>query len=232
MKIGIFAYNFKHKKTQEGILNLFLQGIPITSILAADAIELKFYQSKIRVSPKGLDYLHPKEIAERLQVPYHVVAHNSVECEELIKKYDLDLGIILGARILKENIIGAFKIGVLNMHPGILPENRGLDNLKWAILKDYKQGVSCHLIDKDIDKGKLILWKAIEVYEDDTLVDVSMRLQNLEQQLMVEAVKILQDGKRDFEIVPEGNYRKSVPPEEEASLLEKFESYKKNYQNL
>ncbi len=229
MKIGVFAYNFKHKKTQEGVITLLLHHYPLTCIFAADPVELKFYQSKIRVAPKGLEYVHPQEIAASFDIPYHVVVHNSIECEELIKKYDLDVGIILGARILKENIINTFKIGVINMHPGMLPHNRGLDNLKWAILKGYKQGVSVHLISKEIDQGNLIVQREIEVYEDDTLLDIFLRIQNMEQVLLVESLKILESGQRDFAKVPEGNYFKSVPPEEEAKLMEKFEGYKKKY---
>ncbi len=232
MKIGIFAYNFKHKKTQEGILSLLLHHYPIACIFAADPVELKFYQSKIRVGPKALEYSHPKDIAARFKIPYHVVIHNSQECEELIKKYDLDVGIILGARILKENIINAFKIGVLNMHPGMLPQNRGLDNLKWAILKGYKQGVSVHLISKEIDQGSLIVQREIEVFEDDTLLDIFLRIQNLEQVLMIEALKIVESGQREFLKVEEGNYYKSVPPEEEATLMQKFEEYKRRYKEL
>ncbi len=232
LKIGIFAYNFKHKKTQEGILTLLLNHYPITAIFAADPVELKFYQSKIRISPKGLEYQHPKDIAARFDIPYHVVVHNSQECEDLIRKYNLDVGIILGARILKENIINAFKIGVLNMHPGMLPHNRGLDNLKWAILKGYKQGVSVHLISKEIDQGNLIVQREIEVYDDDTLVDIFLRIQNMEQVLLIESLKILESGQREFQKVAEGNYFKSVPPEEETRLMEKFEGYKKGYKEL
>lgn len=232
MRIGVFAYNFEHKKTQEGLLWLFLHDYKIECILAANPAKLNFYQSKIRINQKDLAYMHPSEIAKRLGIPYHVVVHNSNECEDLIRKYDLDLGIVLGARILKENIISAFKTGVLNMHPGLLPENRGLDTIKWAILKDMKQGVSCHLISKEIAKGHLIIKREINVYEDDTLLDIFLRIQNMEQVLMIESLKILENGKRDFEKVGEGNYSKAVPPDLEATLFDKFEQYKKNYGNL
>tara|TARA_Y100000294_G_scaffold168282_1_gene178352 strand:+ start:96 stop:827 length:732 start_codon:yes stop_codon:yes gene_type:complete len=232
MKIGVFAYNFEHKKTQEYLLELFLNDYDISCILAADPIELKFYQSEIRVSPKGLKYVHPKKIAEKLRIPYHITKHNSKECEELIKKYELDLGIILGARILEENIINSFKIGILNMHPALLPENRGLDNIKWAILRNFKQGVSCHLINKEVDKGKLIIKEEIDVYEDDTLVDIFLRIQNKEQKLMIESLRILEKGKKDFEEVEKGNYFESVPENLEKTLFKKFEQYKKDYLNL
>ncbi len=231
MRIGVFAYNFEHKKTQEGLMWLFMNGYKVDCIFAADPVELKFYQSKIRLSPKKLSYMHPKEIANTMDVPYHVVVHNSKDCEELIRKYNLDVGIVLGARILKENVINAFNVGVLNMHPGLLPENRGLDTIKWAILNDLKQGVSCHLISKEIDKGSLIIKKEIEVFEDDTLLDIFLRIQNMEQVLMIESLRIL-ESKKNFEKVEEGTYNKSVPSELEAKLFEKFETYKKNYSKL
>ncbi|MBI4174892.1 MAG: hypothetical protein HY517_04565 [Candidatus Aenigmarchaeota archaeon] len=229
MRIGVFAYNFEHKKTQEGLLWLFLHGFKIECVLAADPVQLNFYQSKIRVTQKDLKYMHPSEMAKRLDIPYHIVGHNSKECEELIKKYDLDVGIILGARILKENIISQFNIGVLNMHPGLLPENRGLDTIKWAVLKDMKQGVSCHLISREIDRGSLIIRREINVFEDDTLLDIFLRIQNAEQVLMIESLKILESGKRDFPEVGAGNYSKAVPEDIESGLMEKFEIYKKNH---
>lgn len=232
MKIGIFAYNFPHKKTQEGIFTLLVHHYYPVCIFAADPVELKFYQSKIRVTPKSLVYLHPRDIAANFNIPYHVIAHNSLDCEKLIRKYDLDIGIILGARILKDNIIKAFKVGVVNMHPGMLPYNRGLDNLKWAVIKGYKQGVSVHLISKEIDQGSMIMQREVEVYEDDTLVDVFLRIQNMEQVLMIESLKILESGQRDFPKVTEGNYFKSLPPEEEAHLCDRFEEYKRKYKEL
>lgn len=231
MRIGVFAYNFEHKKTQEGLLWLFLHGFKVECILAADPVQLNFYQSKIRVGHKDLKYMHPSQIAKQLNIQYHVVPHNSKECEELIKKYNLDIGVILGARILKENIIKQFKIGILNMHPALLPENRGLDTIKWAILKGMKQGVSCHLISKEIDRGWLIAKREISVFEDDTLLDIFLRIQNTEQVMMIESLKILENGGRGAPL-DEGNYSKSVPPHLEKILIDKFEIYKKNYGDL
>ena len=113
------------------------------------------------------------------------------------------------------------------MHPGILPQNRGLDNLKWGILNDIPQGVTAHLIDKNIDRGLMIMQDTVQVYEDDTLVDLHIRIQNLEQRLMIESLTYLEGhGKSDLQALPKGTYYKSVPPELEISLMEKFEEYK------
>jgi methionyl-tRNA formyltransferase len=228
LKIGVFAYNFKHWKTQQGIQNLCLAGFKPEVIFAADPVELKFYKSKIRVGPKDLFLWHPKQLAEYHGIDFHVTVHNSRETANIVKEKQLDVGVILGARILKPIAFDQFKIGVINMHPGMLPQNRGLDNLKWGILEGHPQGVTSHIVDAKIDRGFKILQEKINIYDDDTLVDLQLRLQNLEQKLMIESLKCLQLKSTDqLEPLSQGRYYRSVPPEKESQLMESFEIYKK-----
>jgi len=231
MKIGVFAYNFKHQKTQNGLQNLMLAGYKPEIIFAADPIELNFYQSKIRTSPKDLFLWHPKDIAKFYGIDYVVCQHNSEEVSKIVKEKKLDLGIILGARILKPIAFENFSIGVLNMHPGILPDNRGLDNLKWAINKKIPQGVTVHLIDEKIDKGLKIDQEKIKIYQDDTLLDLQIRIQGLEQKLMLESIKYIEkNGKNNLQCFnSDGQYFKSMPEVEEKKLFLEFEEYKKIY---
>lgn len=228
MKIGVFVYDFEHWKSQQGIQNLILSKNKPEIILAAPRVELKFYRSKIRTTPKDLFLTHPKKIAEYYGVDYYVVKHNSEETVDLIKKYKLDLGIVLGARILKTYVIKAFNKGVLNMHPGILPDNRGLDTIKWAIFNDLPQGVTTHLIDGKIDRGLLVEKEEISVYEDDTLLDLQIRIQNLEQKMMLSSVDLLEkDSINKFQKIKKGQYNTSMPKDLEKNLLNKFEIYKR-----
>ena len=156
------------------------------------------------------------------------MVHNSEDVARMVSDYGLDLGIILGSRILKPVAIDCFRLGVMNMHPGVLPENRGLDNIKWAILKGLDQGVTTHLINKKIDMGTLIEKEVIGVYPDDTLVDIHVRIQDLEQKLMISSIKKLQEeGTDNLHMLTEGEYHKSVPAEIEQTLMEKFEIYKR-----
>ena len=227
-KFGIFAYNFKHKKTYEGLIKLYLNGYKPECILAAEHRKLTFYKSKYRETLKDIDYMHPKDLAKKLEIPYHVVDHRSEDCIKLIKDNSLELGIILGARIIPEKIINSFKLGVLNMHPGLLPENRGLDNTKWAIINGLKQGVSTHLIDKSVDRGLLIDKKSIMVYHDDTLIDLFLRLQDLELNMMIDYLNKLKKGVSiKYKKLEEGKRYGSVPWDIEKDLFEKFKIYKK-----
>ena len=230
LKIGVFAYNFKHMKTQVGIQNLCMAGYKPEVILAADRVDLNFYKSKIRISPKDMFLWHPKEIADFYDIEYNVTVHNSQKTFDIIKEKNLDVGIILGARILKPIAFSAFNLGVINLHPGVLPQNRGLDTIKWAILKGLPQGVTSHLINEKIDMGLLIDKKEIKVYSDDTLIDVYLRIQSLEQQMMIESIDKLNKNREleVFELLSDGkNYHRSVPLEIEKQLYEQFDNYKK-----
>jgi folate-dependent phosphoribosylglycinamide formyltransferase PurN len=232
MKVGIFAYNFKHWKTQTGIQNLMLAGIKPTVIFAADPVELKPHKPQVRIRPKDLYLFHPREIAERYGVDYQVVEHNSPETSRLVKEYDLDLGLILGARILKPIAIKEFKIGVINLHPAKLPEIRGLDAIKWAVIKKVPIGVTAHFIDKNIDRGRKIAYEKINIYKDDTLLDLTIRVQNLEQQLLTVILKKFQENEVDVTNLPllgKGSYHKSMPCEIEYNLSKAFAAYKEEF---
>ena len=49
-------------------------------------------------------------------------------------------------RILKSNLLKAPSIGVINCHPGILPDFRGCTCVEWAIYLDQPIGNTVHLI--------------------------------------------------------------------------------------
>jgi len=224
MRIGVFGYNFEHRKTQEGLLTLFLEGFKPYCLLLANFVKLNVPKSEIRIVPKGLRYYDPKVIAERLQVPYFIVEHNSKDCEEIILHHNLDLGIILGARILNKNIINAFNIGILNIHTGLLPENRGLDAMKWAIINDSLQGASVHLINDKVDSGLLVCQELVDVYKDDLLLDIQLRIENKGLQLMIKALRDLRS-----KILKKGDYHSAMSPDVEKDLLKRFELYKEKY---
>ena len=232
MKICVFAYNFMHKKTYEGLCALKINKIKVHKIFAANKVRLNIKSSKIMVDTKNLEYEEPKIIAKNFNTPYIVIKHNSYKLEKILIKEKYDLGIILGARILNENIINKFKIGILNMHPGILPFNRGLDNHKWAILHNVKQGVTCHLIDKRVDLGKLICKEYIDVYHNDTLVDINNRLQNKELKLMIKSINILKKKSKFKNIINLKNLHTVLSKKDENLILINFKKYKKNYKNL
>lgn len=232
----VFAYDFPHKKTYEGLLRLHLAGIPIALVIGAPFVQLNIRESAIRVAPAKLQFLSARHVCDRLGIPYVREAHNSPETVAALRELAPRVGVVLGARILSQEIIDCFSVGVINAHPGLIPENRGLDNLKWAILLGLDQGVTTHLIagGKDVDLGRLIERQVVPVLPDDTLLDVHLRIQNLELEMMVRAVERAGKvaGRMAFPtFASRGTYRQAITPEHEERLLEMWREYRDGWRS-
>jgi phosphoribosylglycinamide formyltransferase-1 len=217
MKLIVFAYNFLHRKTQDFLVRLFLEGYNDVLVLGADPVKLDIAPPAIRIKPRYGNLLHPRTIAKSCGFGYDVVNHQSEECIELINSYSPDVGIIAGARILRPDVINCFPLGVVNFHPAILPGGRGLDALQWAIAENRPIGVTAHLIDAKIDSGRLVLAEEIELFSDDSLVEISMRLSDKQVELLPKSLSLIHKGVRFPEILPSPLHRK-MPANEEVKI--------------
>lgn len=232
MRIGVFTYDFPHFKTQQGLTALMIAGFKPAVILAQEKKALPFISSKIDVLGSQPFAFTAKQIARHFGIEYCEVDHDSVKARTIVLQRELDLGVILGARILKKQTILGFGIGIINAHPGLLPLNRGLDNLKWAVWRLIKQGVTTHLIDTRIDQGMLIERREINVVVEDSLASIAVRLGDLQIRMIVEAVSGFVEGaETPRESIEGGTLHKSMPPKVEAQLAGRLEYYKRYYKS-
>jgi len=102
------------------------------------------------------------ELTKELKVKFY----DSLKDEKLIEylgSSSYDVGIQGGTGIIKNNIIMSFKYGILNFHPGDLPEYRGCSAPEWQLYENKNIISTCHLIDEGIDSGKIIEKKKLAV---------------------------------------------------------------------
>jgi len=233
MKIAVFAYNFPHKKTQEVLFKLKIQKIPANCVIAAPRRKLKKSNKPplLRVKPRYTNLDHPKKICKVLNFPYYISAHNSKKTINILKKRRISLGVIAGARIISESVIRATTRGILNLHPGLIPQVRGMDALKWAILENKPLGVTAHLIDKRVDAGRVVLKKKIAVYEDDTFVDLALRLDEESINILPSAIDLAANkNPKTFPKVGKGSkLHYKMEPELEKKLPEKLKYFLKKW---
>lgn len=99
------------------------------------------------------------------------------KCKEL----GIEGGIIFTfSIIIKKSIIESFKYGIINFHPALLPKHRGLDPLFWAIYNEDKiSGITFHLIDEKIDRGKILFQKKYQIKENETVDSLKTALINM-----------------------------------------------------
>ena len=220
----VFAYNFPHKKTQDFLQRLVLLGMRPLAVLAADPVRLNLPVRQLRVKPRHCDLIHPQEICHRLEIPYHVVDHGGPRCVDLLARLSPRLGVVAGARVLPPEVIERFTVGIVNFHPGLIPEVRGLDALSWAIYHGLPLGVTAHLIDRRVDAGHIVERRVIEEFSDDALVDLSLRLSETQVQMLATSIPMAV-GNSDpaHEPVHEGRYRPPFPAELIPAMQARFE---------
>tara|TARA_B100000902_G_C27008437_1_gene763506 strand:- start:151 stop:798 length:648 start_codon:yes stop_codon:yes gene_type:complete len=211
-------------------------GIKPDVIYAANKVKLNFKKSIARSNVRGLFALNPKDIADLHDIDFIIDSHNSVNTVQDIECRKLDLGIILGARILSKEVIDSFNIGIVNIHAGILPRNRGLDNVLWAIRDNIPQTVTLHFINEEIDRGKKIFEEEISIEEDDTLLDIQMKLCGTEQTLLRKFLlninNLSQDWKEKLPSISKGKYHSVLEDSEDLQFEKLFNKYLKNWSSI
>lgn len=95
---------------------------------------------------------------------YRYLDVNSQYFIDKIKDQAIDIVLLLWfPTIVKSECIQAAKIGFINLHPSLLPYNRGKHPYYWSIVDNTPAGVSLHFIDKNIDEGDILVQEEIEV---------------------------------------------------------------------
>ena len=121
---------------------------------------------------------------------------NSTKCENIIKELAPDIIILGGTRIIRENIIKIPKIGILNVHPGLLPKYRGVDVIPWSILNGDEIGVTVHFVDKGVDTGRICAQTKLPLIKNDSIKTIRKRAPILQAEIMVQVLqKLIKDGK-------------------------------------
>lgn len=205
--VGVITYNVPHRKTQDVLFRLKALGYKDVECIAFPFIKRKKFIPLVQHRLGDKIDVHPWTLCARLGYGY--------TDEVDLSRYDTIL--IGGANILPKEVIGDLEI--INSHPGYMPYVRGLDSLKWAILKGYPIGVTTHIIDENIDEGLIIEQRFIEVDYFDTIHSLGQKTYALEIEMLIDAI-----GNPSRRVPEWGTYlpNKRMPHRLEVRMLEKL----------
>jgi methionyl-tRNA formyltransferase len=97
---------------------------------------------------------------------------------EQVRKLNADIAVsVLFAYVVDADFIGLFPKGCINLHPALLPHNRGRFPNVWSIVTKTPAGVTLHYIDAGIDTGDAIAQKEVAVEVTDTGASLYRRLE-------------------------------------------------------
>jgi methionyl-tRNA formyltransferase len=142
-----------------------------------------------------------------------VTHEHDVNGEAFLRKLnemDLDLVISVAASaIFKRDLLELPRLGCINIHSGKLPKYRGMMPVFWQLVHGEKEvGITIHEMNLELDDGRIILQRDMEVAAHETLHEVMTRSKRVGAHLMMEAIDLICSGRATYRANPkeEGSY--------------------------
>ena len=144
------------------------------------------------------------ERAEINNVSAFFISHKGKKREEfdgeitaVLKEHSVDLVLLIGfMRILSPEFCRVWQDRILNVHPSLLPKYAGgMDiNVHEEVLKnkDTETGCTIHFVNDVVDAGPILIQKKCNVDPDDTVDSLKTKVQTLEGEAFIEAIKLTQ----------------------------------------
>ena len=123
-----------------------------------------------------------------------VIYKNKLKTEKkllgVLLKYKIRLICLAGfMKILSKKFILKFEGKILNIHPSLLPNYKGLNTHRRVIENNEKfTGCTVHLVNTRLDSGKIILQKKIKILKKDNENSLAKKILKLEHQLYPRAI--------------------------------------------
>ena len=123
-----------------------------------------------------------------------VIYKNKLKAEkkllDALLKYKIRLICLAGfMKILSKKFILKFEGKILNIHPSLLPNYKGLNTHRRVIENNEKfTGCTVHLVNTRLDSGKIVLQKKIKILKKDNENSLAKKILKLEHQLYPRAI--------------------------------------------
>lgn len=127
----------------------------------------------------------PQLYPDRLRYELEVVAH--------LKSHQVDWVVLAGyMKLVGKTLLAAYKNRMINIHPSLLPEYKGLDAQKQALEAGATHsGCTVHIVTSKMDDGPILGQVTVPVLENDTVETLSHRILVEEHQLLPRVIQKL-----------------------------------------
>ena len=132
-------------------------------------------------------------------------AYNERLLEEFEKR-NIDLVILAGyLKVLSKDFVERYKGRIINIHPSLIPSFCGKgcygEKVHQMVLDHGVKvtGVTVHFVDEGTDTGPIILQRAVEVKDEDTVDSLKERVLAVEHELLPKAVELFCENKLTIE---------------------------------
>ena len=162
-------------------LQALLDAYPRELVMVARNRAEAFAFERARLAGIPVEFVDPGDFETRKEF--------DAELAERVARYDV--GLVVGAgymRVLTPVFLERFP-AVINVHPSLLPEFKGLDVVKKTLEAGVERtGVTVHFMVEEVDVGPMIRQEAVPILLGDTEETLLERLHPVEHRLLVGAV--------------------------------------------
>ncbi len=161
--------------------------IPVIKVLQDQGLVLV-----VTNEPKGrlIDYL------KKYNIPY--IYSDLKKSEDISQITDLkpDIGVLASfGAFVPQKVIDAFPLGILNIHPSLLPKFKGPSPIQFTILSgDTTTGVTIIQLDNELDHGPIIAQEEVSLSGSETSQELLESLFNTGAEMMEKVVQEIDNG--------------------------------------
>jgi len=146
-------------------------------------------------------HIDPKAFADRAAYDHAV--------RVALDEHDVDYVVMAGyMKLLGAEVLGAYPMRVVNIHPALLPSFPGAHGIRDAFDHGVKiTGVTVHFADEQFDQGPIIAQSRVPIAEGDTIEELESRIHAVEHVLYPQVLAAIAEGR----VIVEGRKVRVVP---------------------
>jgi methionyl-tRNA formyltransferase len=143
-----------------------------------------------------MDPLHEAALAHALPI-YQPTSYRKKDVWEQFATLNADLCVMAYVTLfVPEEVLNLPRYGTIQYHPSLLPRHRGPSAINWSIIwGETRTGLTIFWPDNGLDTGPLLLQKAVEIQDTDTVGSLYFnRLFPMGVEALLEAVDLVRQG--------------------------------------
>jgi len=146
-------------------------------------------------------HIDPKAFADRVAYDHAV--------RMALDEHDVDYVVMAGyMKLLGAEVLGAYPMRVVNIHPALLPSFPGAHGIRDAFDHGVKvTGVTVHFADEQFDQGPIIAQSCVPIAEGDTIEELESRIHAVEHVLYPQTLAAIAEDR----VIVEGRKVRIAP---------------------
>jgi phosphoribosylglycinamide formyltransferase 1 len=120
--------------------------------------------------------------------------------EAQLRRHSINLVCLAGfMRLLTPSFVKEWNGRMLNIHPALLPQFKGLHTHRRALAAGVEQhGATVHFVVPEMDSGPIVAQESVPVLEGDTEETLARRVLEVEHRLYPQALRLVAEGRAIF----------------------------------